>query len=51
MQKKITINAFEKGLLVVPAGINVMRIVPPLIISQNEMNIILKKLSLIFKDL
>ena len=49
--KKITISALEKGLLVVPAGINVVRIVPPLIISKNEMNIILKKLSLIFKGL
>ncbi len=49
--KKITISALEKGLLVVPAGINVVRIVPPLIISKNEMNIVLKKLSLIFKGL
>jgi len=49
--KKIIIRAFDKGLLVVPAGINVVRIVPPLIISKNEMNIILKKLSLIFKGL
>ena len=49
--KKITISAFEKGLLVVPAGINVVRILPPLIISRNEMNIVLKKLSLIFKGL
>jgi len=49
--KKITISAFKKGLLVVPAGINVVRIVPPLIISKNEINIVLKKLSLIFKEL
>ncbi len=49
--KKITISAFEKGLLVIPAGTNVVRIVPPLIISKNEINIILKKLSLIFKEL
>ena len=49
--RKITIRALEKGLLVVPAGINVVRIVPPLIISKNEINIILKKLSLIFKGL
>ncbi len=49
--KKITISAFDKGLLVVPAGKNVVRIVPPLIISKNEMNIILKKLSFIFKGL
>ena len=48
---KITISAFEKGLLVVPAGKKVVRIVPPLIISKNEMNIVLKKLSLIFKGL
>ena len=49
--QKITISAFEKGLLVVPAGKNVVRIVPPLIISKNEINIILKKLTLIFRDL
>ena len=49
--KKIIISAFDKGLLLVPAGINVVRIVPPLIISKNEINIILKKLSLIFKEL
>jgi len=49
--KKITIKAFERGLLVVPAGINVVRIVPPLIISKNEINIILNKLSLIFRGL
>ncbi len=49
--KQITINAFEKGLLLVPAGINVVRIVPPLIISKNEINMILQKLSLIFKEL
>ena len=49
--QKITIRAFQKGLLVVPAGLNVVRIVPPLIISKNEINIILKKLSLIFKEL
>ena len=49
--KIITIRALEKGLLVVPAGINVVRIVPPLIISKNEINIILKKLSLIFRGL
>ena len=49
--KKIIISAFDKGLLLVPAGTNVVRIVPPLIITKNEMNIILKKLSLIFKEL
>ncbi len=49
--QKITISAFEKGLLVVPAGKNVVRIVPPLIISKNEINIILKKLTLIFRGL
>ena len=49
--KKFTINAFEKGLLLVPAGYNVVRIVPPLIISRNEINIILKKLDLIFEEL
>ena len=47
---QITLNAFDKGLLVVPAGGNVIRIVPPLIISRNEIKVILNKLSLIFKE-
>ena len=49
--KTITLKAFEKGLLVVPAGGNVVRIVPPLIISNNEIKSILKKLSLIFREI
>jgi len=49
--KEITINAFDKRLLVVPAGDNVVRIVPPLIISKTEIKNILSKLSLIFKDI
>ena len=49
--KTITMKAFEKGLLIVPAGGNVVRIVPPLTISHSEINQILKKLSLIFKEL
>ena len=49
--KSITLKAFEKGLLVVPAGENVVRIVPPLIISSNEIQQLLKKLTLIFKEL
>ena len=48
---KITLKAFEKGLLVVPAGKNVVRIVPPLIISRNEIQQIIKKLTLIFEEL
>ena len=51
MQKKITLKAFDKGLLVVPAGGNVVRIVPPLIISRREINILLDKLNLIFGEL
>ena len=51
MQKKITLKAFDKGLLVVPAGGNVVRIVPPLVISRREINILLDKLNLIFGDL
>ena len=47
----ITLKAFEKGLLVVPAGKNVVRIVPPLIISRNEIKQIIKKLALIFKEI
>ena len=49
--KTITINAFKKGLLIVPAGKNVVRIVPPLIISKNEIQQIIKKLILIFEEL
>ena len=49
--KKITQKAFEKGLLVVPAGGNVIRIVPPLIISKREINQLLSKLISIFKEL
>ena len=45
--KTITLKAFDKGLLLVPAGGNVVRFVPPLIISRNEINILLKKLDLI----
>ena len=49
--KKITLNAFEKGLLVVPAGGNVVRIVPPLVISRREINLLLDKLNSIFEEL
>ena len=49
--KAFTTKAFEKGLLVVPAGGNVVRIVPPLIISQREIKQLLNKLNSIFKEL
>ena len=49
--KTITLKAFDKGLLLVPAGGNVVRFVPPLIISRNEINILLKKLDLIFEEM
>ena len=49
--KTITLKAFDKGLLLVPAGGNVVRFIPPLIISRNEINILLKKLDLIFEQL
>ena len=49
--KEIAINAFERGLLVVPAGGNVVRLVPPLIISKIEIKKILYKLNLIFKEI
>ena len=48
---KITLKAFDKGLLIVPAGGNVVRIVPPLVISRREINILLDKLNLIFEEL
>ena len=48
--KTITLKAFEKGLLIVPAGGNVVRIVPPLIISKREVNILLNKLNSIFEE-
>ena len=46
----VTSKAFENGLLIVPAGNNVIRIVPPLTISRNETKQLLKKLYSIFKD-
>tara|TARA_B100000073_G_scaffold338395_1_gene335491 strand:+ start:853 stop:2238 length:1386 start_codon:yes stop_codon:yes gene_type:complete len=49
--KSLTLRAFDHGLLIVPAGNNVVRIVPPLIISSREINIILNKLILIFQDM
>ena len=49
--KTITLKALEKGLLLVPAGGNVVRFVPPLVISKNEINILLMKLDLIFEEL
>ena len=49
--KAITLKAFEKGLLVVPAGGNVIRIVPPLIISRREIKILLEKLNSIFEEI
>ena len=48
--KSVTSKAFENNLLVVPAGSNVIRIVPPLTISRNETRQLLKKLYSIFKD-
>jgi len=48
--KMVTLKAFEKGLLVVPAGENVVRIVPPLTISKNEIKQILKKLFSTFQE-
>ena len=50
-KKNITLKAFKKGLLVVPAGGNVVRIVPPLVISRREINILLDKLNSIFEEL
>ncbi len=49
--KEVPIKAFEKGLLLVNAGDNVVRIVPPLIISDNEIKQLLNKVNLIFQDL
>ena len=47
----ITLKAFEKGLLIVSAGENVIRIVPPLVISSKEIKQLIKKLHLIFGEL
>ena len=49
--KTITLKAFEKGLLVVPAGGNVVRIVPPLVINKREVDILLDKLNSIFEEI
>ena len=49
--QEITLKAFDKGLLVVPAGGNVVRIVPPLVISRREINVLLDKLNSIFEEL
>ncbi len=48
--KLVTTQAFKNGLLVVPAGKSVVRIVPPLTISKNETKQLLRKLYSIFKD-
>ena len=48
--KSVTSKAFDNGLLVVAAGNNVIRIVPPLTISKNETKQLLSKLHSIFKD-
>ena len=48
--KSVTSKAFDNGLLIVAAGSNVIRIVPPLTISKNETTQLLKKLYSIFKD-
>ena len=47
----VTVKAIDKRLLVVPAGSNVLRIVPPLVISKREVNILLDKLNSIFEDI
>ena len=44
-------NALNQNLLLVPAGPKVIRMVPPLIISKNEIKILLKKLELTFLQL
>ena len=49
--KQITLKAFDRGLLVVPAGGNVVRIVPPLVISRSEVDNLLNKLNSIFEEL
>ena len=48
--RSIISKAFENGLLVVPAGSDVIRLVPPLTISKNETKQLLKKLYSIFKE-
>ena len=47
--RAIAMKALEMGLLIVPAGGNVIRLVPPLIISSNEIKELIKRLNLIFE--
>ena len=49
--KTITLKAIDKRLLVVPAGENVIRFVPPLVITRREVKIILNKLNSIFEEM
>ena len=39
----ITLNLIDEGLLVVPAGPKVVRFVPPLIITEEEIETVLRK--------
>ncbi len=49
--KQITLSAIEQKLLVIPAGQKVVRIIPPLVINEKEVNQILKRLSRALKNL
>ena len=44
-------KAFENGLVAVPAGANVLRLVPPLVISEQEMDLAVERLQISFEQL
>jgi predicted acetylornithine/succinylornithine family transaminase len=41
----------RRGLLIIPAGANTLRIVPPLIITRPEIDLLIERLSAVFADL
>ena len=49
--KDIILNAVEKGLLVLPTGLNVIRFLPPLIITEKEIDQVLNILETVLHDL
>jgi acetylornithine/succinyldiaminopimelate/putrescine aminotransferase len=42
-------NLQDKGILVIAAGPNVVRLLPPLVISYEELDIVIEKLASVFK--
>ena len=49
--KDIILNAVEKGLLVLPTGLNVIRFLPPLTITEKEIDQVLNILDTVLHDL